>query len=86
MPIYKGQLVTRVRFSDVNVPPDSQIIQFWSEPAVVVKGPYEKSLRIHHHGRPFLTEVRRYIDVYIKGELLVGLNVDDFERYVLRRS
>ena len=85
----KGDLVRRVRFSELadagTIGHRAQEIlqlheEYWREPAVVVKGPYESS-RSHEttSGQPYVA-MHSAIDVLYRGTIHEGITVGDFER------
>ena len=82
----KGDLVKRVRFGIENVPGRraqealAESKKWWSDPAVVVRGPYE-AIRSETSttGQPY-SKVYRAIDVFYQGQLMSELPADDFNR------
>jgi len=80
VPIGKGQLVKRVRFSGIQTEPGDHIREQWSKPAMVVRGTYERSIHHNRNGRIMETELRMCIDILLDGILLRGLRASDFER------
>jgi|1_EtaG_2_1085319.scaffolds.fasta_scaffold02516_1 hypothetical protein len=82
----KGDLVKRVRFGIENVPGKraekalAESRQWWSDPAVVVRGPYEAVRPETTSGGQQYSKVYRAIDVFYHGQLMSSLPADDFNR------
>ena len=87
----KGDLVRRVRFSgngELGSGSRAALLresmkEFWKDPAIVVKGPYESVFSNElASGRPY-SSVRMAVDVLYKGQIYEGIYIDDVERVVI---
>ena len=68
----KGDLVTHIHTSL-----SKEDLKFWDEPAMVVRGPYEKSQVTEFQGAR-VTQIFVAIDIMHKGTLLTGVKKDNF--------
>ena len=70
-----GDLVTHVHCEMTRQESD-----FWDEPAIVVRGPYEKSHVTEWHGSR-MTQLFVAIDIMHRGVLLTGVKKDNFIKF-----
>ena len=68
----KGDLVTHI-----HAKLSQEDLSFWDEPAMVVRGPYEKAHVTEYQGSR-VTQIFVAIDIMHKGVLLTGLKKDNF--------
>ena len=59
---------------------DEETQETWSDPAVVVKGPYEYSTRHKNVDGSALTEIYRAVDIMHKGVLYTGISIEHLVR------
>jgi|MDTB01.1.fsa_nt_gb hypothetical protein len=90
----KGDLVKRVRFTDPMVRQTTgkryevlleSLSEYWKDPAVVVKGPYESIVASElPSGRPY-SSVRTAVDLLYRGKVYENIFIDDVERIVVNQ-
>ncbi len=88
----KGDLVKRVKFADSmsNVHSGKRyeillesLSEFWKDPAMVVKGPYQSIVTSElPSGQPY-SSVRTAVDLLYRGKIYENIFIDDVERIVV---
>ncbi len=90
----KGDLVKRVKFTDPMVTSGSgkrydilleSLSEYWKDPAVVVRGPYESIVASElPSGQPY-SSVRTAVDLLYRGKIYENVFIDDVERIVVNQ-
>ena len=87
----KGDLVKRTRFSGTGEVTRGKrygilmesLQEYWKDPAVIVKGPYESIISdVLPSGQPY-SSVRTAVDLLYKGKIYEAIFIDDVERIVV---